>query len=117
MTGSRILRGRLVLALAMPQPNRAGAATVGAYLGELLRTLWRQGSRFDGKRPFLQSDWQFDLYYPLVQAGLVDGQIDPENEWLEQVDERAGHQLIAEAIEALLAAGLPAAAPHTEGER
>lgn len=53
-------------------PNDADASTVGEYLGLLLSTLWIENENFSGKRPFGNSDWNFDLYDAMEKAGLCD---------------------------------------------
>ena len=50
--------------------------TVRQYLRELLLTLWLEGEGFDGKRPFGNSSWEFDVYRPLLVAGMVTGKLD-----------------------------------------
>jgi hypothetical protein len=58
--------------------NDAGAATVRDYLVALLAELWREEEGFSGKRPFGNSDWQYDLYAPLIKAGLIGGTLDED---------------------------------------
>lgn len=89
-----------VLAVPMPQPNDAGAATVRDYLIELLAALWEDGEGFSGKSPLGNSSWQYDLYQPLVLAGFISGSID-EDGYLDECDDAAGDKLIAAAIRAL----------------
>lgn len=79
--------------------NDANAHTVRDYLKALLKELWNEGEGFSGKRPFGNSGWEGELYYPLVKAGLVHGEID--GSYAECVDEDAANRLIFEAIEAL----------------
>lgn len=88
-----------VLALPMGG-NDAGATTVRGYLIALLSELWREGEGFSGKRPFGNSGWHYELYRPLIVAGLVDGELD---EWggVERVDAAIADELIADAILAL----------------
>lgn len=93
-------RGAEVLALPMQQPNDAEAATVRAYLVKLLRELWREGDGFSGKRPFGNSGWEYDLYQPLIKAGLVSGKLD-EDGYIDEVDERAANALIFQALDVL----------------
>lgn len=80
-------------------PNDADAATVRHYLVELLRRAWEGGEDFC-KRPFGNSGWQYDVYGPMVKAGLVDGELD-EHGYLERVDSRAADALLDKAIRAL----------------
>lgn len=88
-----------VLACPM-QPNDAKAATIRDYLVALLKKVWQENECFNGKRPFGNSGWEYDLYAPMVAAGLVAGEID-EDGCLVDMDDRAAHDLIAEAIKAL----------------
>lgn len=81
-------------------PNDSGADTIRGYLVELLASVWRDGDCFNGKRPFGNSGWQWDLHKPLVQAGFIAGTID-EDGYLDDCDETAGEALIAAAIQAL----------------
>jgi hypothetical protein len=60
--------------------NDAHAATVRGYLRSLLLKLWDEQESFDGKRPFGNSSWEYDLYAALVQAGHVKGTIDADGD-------------------------------------
>jgi hypothetical protein len=79
------------------QKNRAGAATVGEYLIELLRKLWKEGSDFSPKRPFGNSSWEYEIYRELINEGVVEGKFD-EDGYIESVDEKTADKLIDEAI-------------------
>lgn len=80
--------------------NDAGAANIRDYLKALLLELWREGEGFSGKRPFGNSGWRYDLYIPLVKAGLVTGTFDSDG-CLEECDDAAADKIITEAIKAL----------------
>jgi hypothetical protein len=87
--------------LALPlEPNDSGADTVRGYLTELLRMLWREEAGFNSKRPFGYSDWVYDVYKPLINAGWVKGTLD-EDGYVEEVDFRAADALMDEAIKAM----------------
>ena len=45
--------------------------TCREYLCALLKTLWREGEGFSGKRPFGNSGWDYDLIDALVSGGCV----------------------------------------------
>lgn len=93
-----------ILALSMQQPNDAGAATIREYLVKLLATLWDEGEGFSGKRPLGNSCWESDLYIPLIKAGIVEGVLDEENGWLDEISDEAeskARQWIAAAIQTL----------------
>lgn len=52
--------------------NDAYAKTVGEYLVVLLRDVWQQEQGFNGKRPFGNSAWQWEVYESLGDAGLIE---------------------------------------------
>jgi hypothetical protein len=66
----------------------------------LLKALWEEGEGFSGKRPLGNSGWEYDLYKPLVKAGIVDGSFDEEG-YIDEVDTAAADKIVLEAIEAL----------------
>jgi hypothetical protein len=88
-----------LLDLALPD-NDSGAHTVRGYLIALLTELWREEGNFSGKAPFGNSGWQYDLYVPMVKAGMVPGRFD-ENDELQDFDYRPADKLIMQAIAAL----------------
>jgi len=47
-------------------------STIRDYLHDLLKTLWIEGEGFSGKRPFGDSGWEYDIYYPLARDGFID---------------------------------------------
>lgn len=79
--------------------NDAGAATVRDYLITLLRQLWNGGEDLI-KRPFGNSGWQYEIYGPMVAAGLVNGTLD-EDGYVDDADTRAADALMDAAIQAL----------------
>lgn len=93
--------GAVILALPM-QDNDADAATIRDYLVALLVEVWADGEGFSGKRPFGNSGWSGELFIPLVKAGIIDGQLD-EDDNLDDCDDRAGELAIHAAIKALAA--------------
>ena len=86
----------VILDLPM-KPNDAEASTVREYLIALLKEVWTQEEGFSGKRPFGNSGWQWDLYEPLVRAGVVWGTFDSDG-YLGEVDTAAAHDVILDAI-------------------
>jgi hypothetical protein len=84
--------------LGLPlEDNDAGAATIGDYLHALLKAVWIEEEGFSGKRPFGNSGWKSDIECALVEAGIVDGEID-EDGYLERVDSNAVDRLIVDCI-------------------
>lgn len=84
--------------------NPTGKTTVRGYLLAMLAKLWTEADDFSGKRPFGNSDWQCDVYVPLIKAGLIPGSLD-EDGYLEHVDYKVADALILAAIAELGAAG------------
>lgn len=80
--------------------NDANAKTIREYLAKLLAELWQELEGFSGKRPFGNSSWEYELYKPLIKAGLVDGELD-EDGGIDRVDHGHADLLIAQAIQAL----------------
>lgn len=80
--------------------NDSGEPTVRAYLAHLLADVWRDGEGFNGKRPFGNSSWEYDLYLPLIKAGLIRGKLD-EDGYIDDVDANAANKLIHDAILAM----------------
>lgn len=89
------------LLLVPMQENDAGAATVGGYLHALLRTLWREGESFSGKRPFGNSGWESELHRALIAAGKVEGGELDEDGFVDK--EGNANDVVLEAIDALFA--------------
>ena len=79
------------------QPNDAGAATIRDYLKALLKKLWNEEDGFSGKRPFGNSGWQYDLYPPLIKAGIVTGTLDKYGH-INEIDQPRANELIIDAI-------------------
>lgn len=87
--------------LALPLgPNDAEAATIRDYLKALLSAVWKEQESFDGKRPFGNSDWDYDMFPALIKAGAVKGDLDEDGR-VNKVDEKSAHAAIQSAIEAL----------------
>lgn len=96
------------------QPNDSGADTVRGYLVALLAKLWQEGDGFSGKYPFGNSSWEWDVYAALVAAGYANNPFDKDGyvTSVNDFDERAAKQLIADAIAAL---GSAADGPPQDG--
>ena len=88
-----------LLDLPLPE-NDSEASTVRGYLVALLDAIWRQEEGFSGKRPFGNSSWQYDLYGPMIQAGIITGRLD-EYGYAEECDNEHAGALILAAIQAL----------------
>lgn len=77
--------------------NDANAETIGDYFRALLGILWFDRKGFSGKRPFGNSEWNYELYTALVKAGFIEGRFDDEG-YLNSCDFQRGYELISEAL-------------------
>gem|GEM_PF-999504 len=89
-----------ILKLPMDK-NDSGETTIGDYLKALLLGVWEKGEKFNGKRPFGNSGWEYDIYRPLIQAGLVKGFFDEHGyiEEFSEVEEKKAKDIIIRVIE------------------
>lgn len=74
--------------------------TIRGYLITLLHQLWQEGEGFSGKRPFGNSGWEYDLYVPLITAGVVKGELDDDG-YVANIDKPAAYRVISDCIEHL----------------
>jgi hypothetical protein len=87
---------RKVLATTM-QENDADADTIGDYLRALLAAVLEEEEGFDGKRPFGNSGWLYEMYAALIAEGLVEGDLD-EFGYVQDVDEDEAFALVSAAV-------------------
>jgi len=81
-----------------PDTNDARASSLREYVIALLSIFVEYGEDAI-KRPFGNSGWEYDLYEPLVRAGLIEGEFDEETgAWSEGPDFPQGRALLLEAI-------------------
>ena len=73
--------------------------TIADYLRKLLITLIKEKQDFNSKRPFGNSDWVYDLYYPLIENNFISGKI--VDGYIEEVDTEKADQLIINFIEGI----------------
>lgn len=92
------MNGKDILKIKMTQ-NDAGASTIQDYLKCLLKNLWQDGEVFSGKRPFGNSGWEYELYLPLIQSGIVGGSVNQDG--IQSFDEINANKAIFDAIDAL----------------
>ncbi len=66
-----------------------GRITVRSYFEALLKTLWKRGEGFSGKRPFGGGTaWKEDVYGALIQTGYIEGAM-REDGYVERIENRA----------------------------
>jgi hypothetical protein len=93
------------LDVRIEQSDAGDNITVRDYLRILLETLWDKGESFGGKRPFGNSNWEYELYRPLVDAGYIKGQIGARGVVTEVDDESDAHAFVARLIAAAFKSG------------
>lgn len=89
---------QVILNAPFDEPD-SGAKNLRQYFKLLLKTLFREGEGFSGKRPFGNSSWDYDLAACLISAGVLDGTYSDENG--PEFDEDEFEKIISDAIEAL----------------
>ena len=77
-----------------------GECSIRYYLVELAKQCWIKEDGFNGKRPFGNSGWQWDIYFALAEGGFVDGQKDEDGNW-DNVDQRKAEEIILACFEKL----------------
>ena len=82
------------------QPNDASAKTVKGYFEQLLLQLWYEGEGFSGKRPFGNSNWEFEIYTAWVRAKLLKGELD-EYGYLIDYNREFGRRQVTRCIKAI----------------
>jgi hypothetical protein len=80
--------------------NDADAATIREYMKTLLRKVIREGESFSGKRPFGNSGWKSEMFFPLVKAGVIDGALD-EDGYLNGCNNAAATVILLNAVKDL----------------
>lgn len=73
------------------------ASTLAELLKELLATVWWETTHFNAMQPFGHSNWKWQVYVALVNAGAVAGFYNDAGE-LVGVDEFEADHLVCELI-------------------
>lgn len=89
-----------ILSAPLPEDNDSGALTVREYFIELAKMIWNEGESFNGKRPFGNSGWEYDIRWALVHSKIVEGSLDEDGD-LEEYDAQRVHDLVLAALEYL----------------
>jgi len=87
-----------ILNLKIDHAHFSDELTIRGYLHMLLSALWRDEECFSGKRPFGSSGWKYDIYAPLIRAGLVEGKLDEYN-LVDKVDVVAADKIVQMLID------------------
>ncbi len=62
-----------------PESNDAGASSVREFLAKIIQEVWMWEDSFSGKRPFGNSGWKWDVYTALIDAGIVEYDLNDED--------------------------------------
>lgn len=60
--------------------RKSGARTVGHFLCILAGEVWLRQECFDGKRPFGNSGWNWDVLEALIAAGIIEDDEDGQGD-------------------------------------
>ena len=71
--------------------------TIGDFLTLLLARLWYEKESFSAKHPFGDSGWEYELYKPLIECGIIPGVID-EDGCIEEIDYIKADKIILDII-------------------
>ena len=72
------MKKKEMLNLKIESPDFDKNVTIKDYFKMLLQALWEEGEGFSGKRPLGSSGWEYDLYKPLIKAGIITGEFDED---------------------------------------
>jgi hypothetical protein len=86
-----------ILALKTMRHDLNEEITLRQYFYDLMSTLWCEGEGFDGKRPFGNSGWDYDIYKALIRHGLIVGSLD-EDGYIKEMDEVAASDFVLKNI-------------------
>lgn len=86
-----------ILQLKLNHSHGGEAITIKEYFHDLLKMVWIEQEGFDGKRPWGNSGWDFDVYVPLIKAGLIAGKLDKEG-YIAELDEDAAKEFVLKNI-------------------
>jgi len=70
---------------------------VSDYLKRLLCLVIDEVENFNGKRPFGNSGWLYDIYSDMIKLKLVDGKMD-DHGYVEELDCKKADELLMELI-------------------
>lgn len=64
-----------ILDLEFESSDLGRTVTIREFFKELLTALFKDSEGFNGKRPFGNSGWEYDLCARLAQCGIINGDI------------------------------------------
>lgn len=94
------MKDKNILEISFKSEDLHETLTIREYFIRLLIELWNEGEGFNGKRPFGNSGWDYQIYSALVANGIIEGVRDSDG-FLEHFDQIEADKLIIEAIKSL----------------
>lgn len=86
-----------ILELQVVRHDISDTMSIRQYFEALLMKLWEENEGFNGKRPWGNSGWDYDVYVPLIKAGLIEGELD-EDGCVVTLDEGVANKWVADNI-------------------
>lgn len=74
--------------------------TLRAVLKDLLSMVLLQGEQFNGKRPWGDSGWEWDIYRAMVVNGFINGTVDEDGD-IYDIDNTKGDELLMMCVDRL----------------
>jgi|ERR1044072_2170149 hypothetical protein len=90
-----------ILALTTMRHDLNEEITLRQYFYDLMSALLCEQDGFSGKCPFGNSGWDYEIYLPLVKAGLIKGQIDEDGYIIELDDVEANEFVLTQILQPL----------------
>lgn len=75
--------------------------TIKEYLKKLLYKVWEEAECFSGKRPFGNSGWQYEMAKCLIVKKVISGELDEDDEYVEDVNFKDVDKVMLECIKSL----------------
>lgn len=86
-----------ILALKTKRRDLNIEITLRQYFYDLMSALWCEQDGFDGKRPFGNSGWDYDIYVTLIRHGVIAGSLD-EDGYVQKMDEAEASDFVLKKI-------------------
>jgi hypothetical protein len=90
-----------ILTLPVMRTDLDKEISIKQYLYDLISTLWMEGEGFDGKRPFGNSGWEYEIYATLIKHQLISGELDEDGYVKDMNDDEANKFVLTRIIQPL----------------
>lgn len=86
-----------ILELQVARHDISDTMSIRQYFEALFLKVWEENEGFNGKRPWGNSGWDYDVYVPLIKAGLIEGELD-EDGCIVKLDESVANKWVSDNI-------------------